>query len=156
MFMTHVLWETDGLQFKEERNCMNNQWRWRTADCQYGEFYGRGYMQLSWRYNYQDASQALFGNRGVLEFAPWRVATEEQLAWRTALWFWRTKVGGDARVKNGEFGRSTFFINGGLECPLRDSRAPNTSRARDRFALYRIVLSAFGVNEVPRETGCYN
>ena len=34
--------------------------------CQGVQFYGRGYIQLSWSYNYKAASKALLGNEIVL------------------------------------------------------------------------------------------
>lgn len=54
-------------------------------------YYGRGYIQLTWIFNYYRASYDLFGN-DILVKEPQRVATDLQLAWQTTFWFWGKEV----------------------------------------------------------------
>jgi chitinase len=92
----------------------------------------------------------LYGDDRLLR-DPDQVATNENVAWATAFWFWKVNVGSNALVKRGQFGTSTNLINGALEC-----RGIYKDKARKRFAIYRQVLQAFKVFETPIETGCYN
>lgn len=55
------------------------------------------------------------------------------------------------QVLAGKFGAATNAINGDLEC-----HGKNIQQAKDRFNIYKKVLPALGINEAPRETGCYN
>ena len=82
---------------------------------------------------------------------PDQVAYNDECAWATAFWFWKTNVGSRFDVKNGCFGASTMAINGGLEC-----NGPYQDKARKRFEIYKICMRQFGLNEIPIENGCYN
>jgi predicted chitinase len=84
-------------------------------------YYGRGAIQLSWNYNYCSAGAAL----GVdLLSTPSLVATNPELAWKTAIWFWMTSGGAgsgtchDAMTTGGGFGETIRTINGGQECNM--------------------------------------
>lgn len=79
------------------------------------------------------------------------MSQNDEYAWATAFWFWKTNVGSRAEVKKGYFGSSTMAINGGLEC-----NGPYKAKATKRFNVYKIVLEKFNVNENPIENGCYN
>jgi hypothetical protein len=81
------------------------------------------------------------------------VATDEDTAWATAFWFWKTNVGKLEDVKNGRFGASTKAINGALECYPGGT---NVDAAKKRYNIYKKILIAFGVSEAPVENGCYN
>jgi predicted chitinase len=53
-------WETGHtMQPVREANWVKNAEAWRKANLRYWPFYGRGYVQLTWDYNYRKASQAL-------------------------------------------------------------------------------------------------
>jgi hypothetical protein len=75
-------------------------------------FLGRGAMQLSWNYNYYYAGAAL----GVdLCTNPERVATDEEVNWGTAMWFWATNTGSTGTtckeyVEAGSFGGTVKTI----------------------------------------------
>ncbi|KAJ2336974.1 hypothetical protein GGI00_000524, partial [Coemansia sp. RSA 2681] len=67
MFLANILWESDGLRAKEEYDCKTlPDWcaqNYKTPEDVAGQTYwGRGYIQLSWHYNYLDASKGLFGD----------------------------------------------------------------------------------------------
>jgi len=75
-------------------------------------YYGRGFMQLTWNCNYNEAGKGLGRN---LLADPDQVETSDQVAWETALWFWAVN-GIDVPARNGQFGETTNKINGALEC----------------------------------------
>jgi predicted chitinase len=81
------------------------------------------------------------------------VATDEDTAWATAFWFWKTNVGKLIDVKNGRFGASTKAINGGIEC---NPGGKNLDAAKKRYNIYKNVLAQFGDNKDPIENGCYS
>lgn len=72
------------------------------------------FKMKSWNYNYNWASLDLFGDDRLLR-DPDQVATNDELAWTTAFWYWRTRVGINEQVKQGWFGTSTRLINS-IEC----------------------------------------
>lgn len=59
MFFTQILWESDGLRAKREYACMNINGcpeSYRSGDDLPGkQYYGRGYIQLTWSGNYKTA-----------------------------------------------------------------------------------------------------
>jgi len=153
MFYAQILWESDGLRAKKEYACAQSgcPGQYQTPQDVPGKrYYGRGYIQLSWHYNYLAASKDLYGDDRLAK-DPDQVANNDGIAWDTAFWFWKKNVHSAPGVAQGNFGATTKAINGGLECS-----GPNKDRARKRFELYKKVLSAFGVNEAAKETGCYN
>lgn len=156
MCLAQLLHESDGLRAKREYacqqpgniNCPNN---YNNQGCEVpGQYYyGRGYIQLSWCYNYRDASQAIFGDQQRLLNNPDSVAQDDSLAWKTAFWFWSKNVHDAAGVQQGRFGASTKAINGGLECS-----APGNQQAQKRYEMYGKVRAAFGLSGPGDASGC--
>jgi len=151
MFLSEILWESGGLIYKSEIACTppkscSGSYDWNGNY----QFYGRGYIQLTWSANYKSASQALYGDLRLYN-NPTTVATDENQAWSTALWFWKTNVHPDSGVQQGHLGSATNRINGGLEC---GAGASNPSAAQNRFRIYQSVLPAFGDFETPNSSGC--
>lgn len=145
MFLANIVWETAGLQYREELAC-------RTGNCTYGQYFGRGYIQLTWDYNYRDASYDLFGDDRLLKH-PEQVA-EIEGGWRTALWYWRRHVTprlveNDA-LRRFAFGFSVMAINGAVECTASSYRF-------DRLQIYNAILAAWGIDSSSpgRMTGCH-
>ena len=156
MALAQFMHESRGLQDKEEEACKDSKCpgSYTNHGCEVpGKYYyGRGYIQLSWCYNYRDAGRGL-GRGDELLNNPDLVAQDEQLAWDTAFWFWRVNVHNGqygAQVQEGQFGFSTRSINGGEECT-----GQNVNKSQQRFAYYRNVFSAFGIEGQPDERGCY-
>lgn len=81
-------------QFREFR-CMSNgcPGDYETPGCDAAgrRYYGRGYIQLTWCNNYKAASLDLLGNTSLVA-NPDLVATNENLAWNTAFWFWKVVI----------------------------------------------------------------
>ncbi|KAL0485695.1 chitinase [Acrasis kona] len=150
MFLSEILWESGGLIYKEEIRCKQSKCPgdYRSpGDDPHKFYYGRGYIQLTWSYNYRDASKALFGDNRLVN-DPDMVARDENVAWKVSFWFWRYRVRTDNRVLQGQFGAATDRINGGQECH------PCRKACNNRFNIYGKVLKAFGISERPNPQGC--
>ncbi|PVU87557.1 hypothetical protein BB561_006292 [Smittium simulii] len=153
MFLTQILWESDGLAAKEEYYC-------KTHDCStaYASskdvagklYYGRGYIQLTWADNYAAASNALYQDDSLL-LNPDQVSSSEQISWDVSFWYWKDRVRTSQLVLGGNFGASTDMINGALEC-----RGGYADKAKKRFELYKKVLAVMDPSSTAIESGCYN
>ncbi|KAJ2771190.1 hypothetical protein IWQ56_001886 [Coemansia nantahalensis] len=155
MFLANILWESDGLRAKEEYDCKANpDWcaqNYKLPDDSPGKAYwGRGYIQLTWGYNYKAASRALFGS-DVLVNNPSLVANNENVAWDVSYWYWSENVHSDPGVQAGKFGASVNKINGALEC-----RGAAQAKAKKRYEMYKVILPIFAPGQAPIEGGCYN
>lgn len=150
MFLANILWESDGLRAKEEYH--PGVYSHPPLDKPGRRYYGRGYIQLTWSYNYAAASKALFDDERLLWNPEW-VAKEEKLAWATAFWFWSAKVHTDPDVRmGGMFGASVRAINGGAEC---GAASATNDAARKRFNMYWNIFRVFGLYGRPNADGCY-
>jgi len=152
MCLAQLLHESDGLRAKREYACEVSQCpdSYRTPGCDApGQYYfGRGYIQLSWCYNYRDASAGIFGDNRLVTNAD-QVASNDAIAWQTAFWFWGNRVHDYPGVQQGQFGASTKAINGGLECS-----GPGHPGPAARFRLYGNVRAAFGLSGAGDPSGC--
>lgn len=98
-------------------------------------YHGRGPIQLSYNYNYGQASEFIFGDKNVLLSNPEKVIEEGIIAFETGIWFWMTPqypklschdvmIPGKwtptaAQLAGGlkpGFGAAINIINGGVEC----------------------------------------
>lgn len=144
MFLANSIWETGGLQYMKEIACSN-------GSCQYGKYYGRGFIQLTWDYNYREASKDIYGDDSLYN-NPDMAATPEG-AWRTALWFWNKKVAPVLKQNNAvetyKLGYSIKVINGGLECPANQ-------KAQNRMAIFNEILAQWNIdkNKPGKMEGC--
>lgn len=98
-------------------------------------YHGRGPIQLSYNYNYGQASEFIFGDKNVLLANPEKVIQDGVIAFETAIWFWMAQqypkpschevmIPGKfvptaeqlaIGLKPG-FGATVNIINGGVEC----------------------------------------
>ena len=120
------------------------------------KYYGRGPIQLSYNFNYGPAGAALGAD---LLATPDLVASDPELSFATALWFWMTPqapkpschdvmVGAftpsAADLAAGRvpgFGLTIDIINGGVEC----GGATTTAQVEDRVGFYRRYAALLGV-----------
>lgn len=93
---------------------------------------------------------ALYGDDRLIK-NPDLVASDDQVAWATAFWYWKANVGILPNVKAGYFGTSTNAINGALECA-----GGYQNKAKGRYDDYKVVFAAFNLPGTPIENGCYN
>ncbi|RWS20986.1 hypothetical protein B4U80_00992 [Leptotrombidium deliense] len=154
MFVAQVLHESACLKSKVEYKCKKNEKLCAHYEHKHGFpgkiYYGRGYIQLTHSENYKKASTALFGDNRLLR-KPEQVANNEEIAWKTAFWYWKVRVHKLKGVQSGNFGSSTRGINGG-EC----TKTKLHHRAKRRFTCFKKVLKALRMNDKAIEKGCYN
>jgi len=112
LLMGNMAHESGYFNYVEEIKCagVNHV----TAECPYGMYHGRGYIQLSWDYNYRDAANYL-NNQAVFS-SPDIVMNDMMVNWQTVQWFWVTKVQETFRKSGYTMGASVRAINGGIEC----------------------------------------
>lgn len=145
-------------------------------------YYGRGYIQLSWDYNYKAASIFLFGDEKLIEnpdigknefsyqkkllfdsikskffkkiISSFSVASNDDVAWSTAFWFWKKNV------IEGEYGDSVLNENFGAATRAINGALECSGSyqyiAKKRFEIYKKVLVAFNIKNDAKENGCYN
>ncbi|XP_047166170.1 endochitinase-like [Vigna umbellata] len=148
-----------GYCFVTERD-KSNRYCDGSAPCPAGKSYhGRGPIQLTHNYNYNQAGRAL----GVdLINNPDLVARDAVVSFKTALWFWMTPQGNKpschdvitnrwtpsaadrAANRVPGFGAITNIINGGLEC----GKGP-TPASGDRIGFYKRYCDVFGLSYGP-------
>ncbi len=100
-------------------------------------------------YNYRTCSEDLYGDDRLVN-NPDMVASDDNRAMATALWFWSKNV--HSVATSGQFGSTTRAINGDLEC------TPNgdTNKARQRWNRFNQCLQANGEMDLgQKEGGCY-
>lgn len=122
-----------GLHFAEEVGCESGQCSQYTVESKdyppvaNQTYQGRGAIQLSYNYNYGQASEAIFNDKNQLLNNPSLVATDPVSAWQTAIWFWMTPqapkpschevmIGNPKKYADDPFGETVNIINGGIEC----------------------------------------
>ncbi|XP_055350771.1 uncharacterized protein LOC129597313 isoform X3 [Paramacrobiotus metropolitanus] len=137
MFLANILHESAGLRYRKEIS----------PQPEYGKYYGRGYMQLTWEDNYRKASQALYHDDRLVE-NPDQVADDEDVAWATACWYWGAVVHSYPGVAEGKFGASIRAINSEEEGMGR-----NEVKSRARNEYYKRILAVFVPGEAPVESG---
>lgn len=157
MFIAQLMHESGGLQKRVETACAGPHGCPNMYDgiVNGRQYFGRGYIQLTWLSNYRAASKDLCPEDPAKLVRNPDLVAEEEWAWKTAFWYWKINVHNAPGVQEGRFGASTNAINGYLEC-TGPNAAANRNKAEARFSYYKKVLIAFGINERPIEAGCYN
>ncbi|KAF0711440.1 hypothetical protein As57867_005262, partial [Aphanomyces stellatus] len=105
------------------------------------QYFGRGPIQLSWNFNYGDFATAT--GKDLLAHPEW-VATDPDLVWWSALWFWNTDNGKgsihDVVGQPGGFAKTTFIVNGVLECGAKPVNREAEQVRIDGFKKYCALL----------------
>lgn len=149
MFLANVVLSSKGFTQIRELNPTNYSYP-HSLNVPGKEYYGRGYINLAWAYNYLAASLALYGDDRLLQ-NPDLVETDDQVAWDVSFWYWAANVHNKLGVADGLFGVTTNAINGLNEC------GPNRidpDSANMRFAIYQKFFAAFGLSGQPDSRGC--
>ncbi|KAJ3064723.1 hypothetical protein HDU98_011890 [Podochytrium sp. JEL0797] len=85
-----------------------------TAQCPYGLYHGRGFIQLSWKANYEAAAKSL-GNPQILS-NPDIVMNDMSVNWATVQWYWTDFVQPVFATSGISLASSVRAINGPIEC----------------------------------------
>jgi predicted chitinase len=137
-FLANVEHETGALRYVEENEATRHHGYCSTNvfPCPAGNTYwGRGAIQISWNYNYKFAWDYLSANTGLTTNIfenPAAVATDDELVWTTALWFWMVGDPSYTQTPHTQlaaqgFGATIRIINGALEC---DGNNPGQVQSR--------------------------
>jgi len=129
-FIAQTIWESGGYRYNEELAATtgSQSTRFNYQQCTDGSiaptskaYYGRGFIQLSWCYNYEAYGRArnVNGNRDYFKQNPDLVA-QLPYAVDSAAWFFESNVPDNS----GQFGLTTRSINGGIECNGSGHHAP--------------------------------
>lgn len=149
MFLAQMAHESEFAHL-EEIKCQGNK-----CPNEYGssggvQYYGRGFIQLTWKANYEEASKAL-GMGDQLVKNPEKVGKDVSIAARVSIWFWDTKVLPKPGVKEmKQFGLTTKAINGSVECT-----GSNVEQSKRRYKIYQAVAKAMKLTNLAAESGCY-
>lgn len=140
-------------------------------------YHGRGPIQLSYNYNYGQASEFIFGDKNVLLANPEKVIEDGVIAFQTGIWFWMAQqypkpschdvmIPGKfvptaeqlaIGLKPG-FGSTVNIINGGVECggSQENTKVLNRIAHYQRYTgLKQVSLELDGGNN-PANCGCAN
>ncbi|KAI8618203.1 lysozyme-like domain-containing protein [Chytriomyces sp. MP71] len=112
LLLGNIAHESFGFKATEEFACVGVTSP--TYKCPYGLYHGRGYIQLSWDYNYRSAATAL--DRPDILTNPTIVMTDLATNWATVQWFWTTSVQPALKSSGYTLAASVRAINGALEC----------------------------------------
>ncbi|KAJ3225961.1 hypothetical protein HDU81_007569 [Chytriomyces hyalinus] len=125
-FVANIVFESICLTAKEEIQCLKDPARCAAL---YGEqFWGRGYVQLTGRANYEAFAGAI--NRPDVVTNPSLVATDETLAWSSAVWFWSNSC------------RSSRTVGSALMCINSPECSSATSTVYYQYApWYRLAIA---------------
>lgn len=126
-------------------------------------YHGRGPIQVSWNYNYGQASEFLYGDKNVLLQAPEKILASGDAAFMTAIWFWmypQGKIPASHDIMTGRwlpnaediaegrdksrFGATINVVNGVQEC----GKGLDT-RVTDRVGHFKRFSGAFGLSLEP-------
>ncbi len=156
-FVAHTIWESGGYVYTVEQDkakygsYQECDWDLKTNNPATNgkQFYGRGYMQLSWCANYKAYGKfkMINGDPDYFYNNPDLVATT--YAWDSAVWFFEAVVKDDS----GSFGVTTKNINGDLEC--NPSANTSDSTAKKRYKIFEALANKMGLTGFS-ESGCYN
>jgi len=123
-------------------------------------YHGRGPIQLSYNYNYGQASEFIFGDKNVLLANPEKVVQDGVIAFETGIWFWMAQqypkpschdvmVPGKFTptaeqlaigLKPG-FGTTVNIINGGVECGGSGAEKPQVVSRIGHYQRYTTLKS---------------
>jgi hypothetical protein len=123
ILMGNIAHESGAFRYTEEIACAGVTHV--TGQCPYGLYHGRGYIQISWDYNYREAANYL--NNPAIFSNPDIVMHDPTVNWQTVQWYWVTRVQPTFNRQGVTMGASVRAINGGLEC---DSGPINSQRVK--------------------------
>ncbi|XP_022910124.1 uncharacterized protein [Onthophagus taurus] len=150
MFLAQCAHESTGYHDIEEIAYKGATWSPYGDGAPGKSYHGRGFIQLTWDYNYKSCSHDI-GRGNQLYKHPEMVASDSSLGAEVSVWFWQKNVetyrGFNSRRN---FGITTKAINGGHEC-----RGRNVDQSKNRYRCYVEICDQMGITPAD-ECGCYN
>jgi hypothetical protein len=157
--LAHFAHETGDFYYTQEINPTCGCDTSRSYGCPAGScnYFGRGWTQLTWNFNYNDAGNAL--GYDLLHNPGW-VSSDANISAQTAAWYWATQYGPGGYGANshqaisdsnggGGFGQTIWHVNGSLEC-----NGSNTAQMNDRINRYRTYCDRLGCSGYGNNIGC--
>jgi len=116
-------------------------------------YYGRGWLQISWNYNYCSASRFIFDDDGhTLVKDPDLLERDPAVAAQASLWFWMTQAGDgtmsphDCIARGHGFGCTIRSINGSHECNGKNK--DQVASRVERYVRFLEILGGGGVKPI--------
>jgi predicted chitinase len=111
-------------------------------------YYGRGFLQLTHDYNYKAASGDLYKDENKLFDDPSLVATDDQVAANTSLWFWANKHG-HSKLTNSELADQLTVNDFKTITKNVHGNADSSEAVREKYYRHALEVLYFGlqVNE---------
>jgi len=109
-------------------------------------YHGRGYLQTTYLLNYQEAKDFGCDKGGKVDIVddPGQVATDDELAWCTAAYFWKKKVHDDRGCPACDLGATISAINGDQECETgANFTETNRKKAQNRWCYYAAFYRSY-------------
>lgn len=147
-FLANVCQETDWLKTLEEYGGYD-YWQYlvhMSGDAHAWMYHGRGYIMLTWADNYRAAGWGIgVGDRLVNE--PNLLATDKELAAKTAVWYWTSRHCGPYADRE-DFEAVCSLINRGQARPTGPIKG-----WEERLAAYERAKSVIGTGTEPAREG---
>uniref|UniRef100_A0A1Q3G559 Putative glycoside hydrolase family 19 chitinase domain protein n=1 Tax=Culex tarsalis TaxID=7177 RepID=A0A1Q3G559_CULTA len=137
MFLAQLIHESGGFQCLEEDPDSR-----RGRD--YGEYYGRGFIQLTGKDNYEAAAKSLYHDQHYFQSASNRqkIVDDPRVAMDVSVWFWKNEVRRKRGPELNNFGLTTDAINGFLEEDWK-GEVP-----KKRYRYYKSIANEFGIKDL--------
>ncbi|XP_058826857.1 uncharacterized protein LOC131686873 [Topomyia yanbarensis] len=127
MFIAHLIQQSGGFKYRDRPGKGH-------PDAPYSS---RGYIQLTWKYNYEAASSEIYGDDRLVQ-NPELLSSDPETSMNVSVWFWIKRVRPTAAPFT-NFYLTTKAINGTEE----DSFSNPT--AKKRYAFYLKAASVLGI-----------
>jgi predicted chitinase len=162
LFVANLMQETGCMTTKTESSdhYTKDDYDWSGPNKTGVHYYGRGYLQLTWKVNYGKANKTCTKNdaKTTVDIVtnPGEIETSENLAWCTAAWYWKENVQDDRCKPTCDLSMTIDAINGNQECPKKSSD-PANKEAKRRYCFFKKFWEKYQTNKVADwqvGTGC--
>jgi predicted chitinase len=149
-FVANMMQETAALTTKKEYSSHYDASDYDWNSDQTIQYYGRGYLQTTWKTNYEAAKDTCktddSGNTVDVVTNPVKIESSENLAWCTAAYYWKKNVQDDRC--NCDLGMTIDAINGDLECKAHKDKDTHNEEAKNRYCYFKKFYEEYSGNTV--------